>query len=77
MISYWFHNITKNIYNESDLGDFVESVEVGDVIKFTENGRSIIFDFHFTNKYEEGCDYSGIREEFFEAWGKYLIEKND
>lgn len=66
MISYWFHNVTKGIYNESDLDDFIECVDNGDVIKFTENGNSLIRDLYEITKYEGEGDHDNIREEILE-----------
>ena len=71
MISYWFHNITKGIYNESDLGDFVECVDDGDIIKFTENGNALIRDLYIKTKYESEGDHDNIRNEFFEKLKDY------
>ena len=76
MISYWFHNITKGIYNESDLEDFVETVDDGDIIKFTENGNALIRDFHELTKYESEGDHDNIRKDFFEKLEEYKIEKS-
>jgi len=33
---------SKSKYNESDLDDFIECVDDGDIIKFTESGNALI-----------------------------------
>ena len=38
----WYHNITKQIFNESDLDDFFEDYDEGDVIMKSEDGCAII-----------------------------------
>ena len=76
MISYWFHNITKGIYNESHLDDFIECVDEGDVIKFTENGNALIRDLYELTKYEDVSDHINIRSEFFEKHKQYVGSKS-
>ena len=40
----YYHNLTKNWYNENSYNDAVENSEVGDQIKFTFRGNALVFD---------------------------------
>jgi hypothetical protein len=75
MISYWFHNITKGIYNESHLDDFIECIDDGDIIKFTENGNALIRDLFEITKYEDISEHKNIREEIFKKYRFYVDNK--
>lgn len=76
MISYWFHNITKGIYNESDIDDFIECIDDGDIIKFTENGNALVRDLFEITKYEDPSDHEDIRKEIFEKYHAYVGSKS-
>ena len=39
---YYYHNTTKDILNKSDVVDFMDEYEEGDVIFKTENGNAIL-----------------------------------
>jgi hypothetical protein len=42
--STYYHNLTKNWFNENDYGDAVENSEVGDVIKMSFRGNALVID---------------------------------
>ena len=64
---YYWHNISKNIYNENDLGDFVDECEKGDVIKFTDRGSAIIYDLE-TLKEDQFNEYQYVKDNFLEKF---------
>jgi hypothetical protein len=42
--STYYHNLTKNWFNENDYGDAVENSEVGDIIKMSFRGNALVID---------------------------------
>lgn len=44
MSRYFYHNLTKNWFNETDLCDAVEKSDSGDVIKLTDVGCALVVD---------------------------------
>jgi hypothetical protein len=42
--STYYHNLTKNWFNENDYADAVENSEVGDVIKMSFRGNALVID---------------------------------
>ncbi|WP_116787649.1 hypothetical protein [Flavobacterium psychrotrophum] len=66
----YYHNLTKGIFNENDLGDAVESADPGDVIKFTARGCAIVFDINAPAE-DEGEEYDYVREDFKRYFDEY------
>ena len=59
----FLHNITKQIFNETDIDDFVCGLDADDLIKFTEPGNALIKDFSELDKY--------TKEQIFETYLEY------
>lgn len=64
---YYWHNVTKDIYNENDLTDFVEQSDKGDIIKFTDRGSAIIYDLK-TLKEDQFNEYKYVQKNFLEKF---------
>lgn len=43
----YYHNITKRIYNESDMFDFMAEYSEGDIVKYTEYGNAKVLDIPY------------------------------
>ena len=41
-MSVFYHNITKKLFNITDQVDFIESLDEGDVVMYTEAGNAIL-----------------------------------
>lgn len=59
----YYHNITKDRYNESDYGDAVELSDKGDLIKFSVRGNAQVFDLE-TLEPGDAKDYEFARTQF-------------
>lgn len=66
---YYWHNVSQDIYNENDLGDFVDQCKKGDVIKFTDRGSAIVYDLK-TLKEDDFKEYQYVRDNFLESFRK-------
>lgn len=62
--TFW-HNITKDIYNEPTLAEFVETVEHGDTIQFSRAGNALLFDM---TEVTVDDDFYFVCEEFEQAF---------
>ncbi len=68
-MSIFLHNLTKNIFNETDIGDFVETLEKGDKIMYTESGNALIEPFMNLDKWTRNQLY----ESFYEFHGESYL----
>lgn len=71
----FYHNLTKNWFNETDLEDAVYNSSMGDVIKFTFSGSAMIYDL------KDDREYPSIRTEFLDLFEevneiKFLLTMN-
>ncbi len=62
----WYHNITKQVFNESDLDDFFEEYTEGDKIMQSEDGCAIINEVteeELKKMYTEYCENNRLEDE--------------
>lgn len=75
--SIYYHNITKDWYNENDYGEAVENSEKGDLIKFSVRGNAQMFDLEKLEP-EDAKDYDYAKEQFcnyyYEFTGEYFYK---
>ena len=68
----YYHNITKNWYNERDYADAVEKSEPGDIIKMSNEGCALILDLLTEDsEIEFKGEHDWARKQFldyFEEW---------
>lgn len=68
----YYHNLTKNWFNENDYGDAVENSDFGDIIKFSIRGSALIFDLL---KEDSTIEYSGehewVRDKFLDYFEEF------
>lgn len=74
----YYHNISKNIYNESDLGDFLSYYCNGDIIKFSKSGNSLVYDMFEENlNIESEREFGQIRSEFLKEIKEFTPVRNN
>jgi len=71
MSKYYYHNITKGIFNENCITDAVENSDKNDLIKFSVRGCAIMYDIR-TLEEDDFNEYEYIKEEFFKLQSKFL-----
>jgi len=69
-MSYFYHNLTKCIVNEMDIGDFIEELDRGDLVMFSISGDATLKHLDELDKYckeqfnetldEYGCDFDKL-----------------
>ena len=70
--SAYYHNLTKNWFNENDYGDAVENSEVGDVIKMSFRGNALVIDLLKEDlKIEDKGEHDWARKQFLEYFKKF------
>lgn len=63
----YYHNITKNWYNENDCYTAVENSDVGDVIKFSFRGNALVFDLFVEDpEIENKGEHEWARKQFLD-----------
>lgn len=72
----YYHNLTKGWFNMNDYGDAVENSDIGDIIKFSIRGSTLLFDLL---KEDSTIEYSGenshYREQFLDYFKRYYGKK--
>ena len=70
--STYYHNLTKNWFNENDYGDAVENSEVGDVIKMSFRGNALVIDLLNEDlKIEYKGEHDWARKQFLDKFKKF------
>ncbi len=65
--SAYYHNLTKNWFNENDYGDAVENSDVGDVIKMSFRGNALVIDlFKEDLEIESKGEHHWARKQFLD-----------
>lgn len=68
----YYHNITKNWYNENDYGDAVENSEPGDIIKMSFRGNALVIDLTTVDSFiEETGEYDWARKQFLDYFKEF------
>jgi hypothetical protein len=72
---YW-HNLTRGWFNESELDEFIEIYDPGDVIMFSIAGNALIYSLTNRND-DEDREFDYVRREFLDTYqretGRALI----
>lgn len=72
---YW-HNVTKQIWNENDLGDFVEgNIDHGDDIRFSIRGNAIIYSLNQLEQDEDYQEFKWVKDQFIEYFKEFYEEE--
>ena len=71
----YYHNLTKNWFNENSCTDAVENSDRGDVIKMSFRGSALIIDLKEVDlKIEDKGEYDWARVRFLEYFKEYHEE---
>jgi hypothetical protein len=70
--SIYYHNLTKNWFNENDYIDAVESSSLGDVIKMSFRGNALMFDLLKEDlQIEDKGEHEWARKQFLDYFKQF------
>ena len=68
----YYHNLTKNWFNENDYGDAVENSDKGDIIKMSFRGNALMIDLKEVDlKLESKGEHDWARNQFLEYFKEF------
>jgi hypothetical protein len=71
----YYHNLTKNWFNENDYGDAVENSEKGDLIKMSFRGNALLIDLKEVDlELEYKGEHDWARNQFIEYFKEFHEE---
>jgi hypothetical protein len=71
----YYHNLTKNWFNENDYGDAVENSEKGDIIKMSFRGNALLIDLKEVDlELESEGEHDWARNQFLEYFKEFREE---
>ena len=71
----YYHNLTKNWFNENDYGDAVENSDKGDIIKMSFRGNALMIDLkEIDSEIESEGEHDWARNQFLERFKEFHEE---
>jgi len=71
----YYHNLTKNWFNENDYGDAVENSDKGDIIKMSFRGNALMIDLkEIDSEIESEGEHDWVRNQFLERFKEFHEE---
>jgi hypothetical protein len=71
----YYHNITKNWFNQNDYGDAVENSDKADIIKMSFRGNALLIDLKEVDlEIEDKGEHNWARNQFLEYFKEFHEE---